>query len=140
LSWLCAACPKSILVGRRFLYQLVPEEIQMTHYRAGASLSDCRVWLAAAWVAISCLAAPALAAQDLIVFNADVYTMDAGKPRVQAFAVKDGKVIAIGANEEIQALANAATRRIDAGGKTVTPGFIDAHQHLVDELTRSIST
>ncbi len=75
-------------------------------------------------------AQPAWAAADLIVVNGDVRTVDSAKPKVQAFAVEDGKFTAIGTDEEIRALADGDTKVIDAGGKTITPGFIDGHTHL----------
>lgn len=70
------------------------------------------------------------AAADLIIVNGDVRTVDLKKPKVQAFAIDDGKFAAIGSNDEIRALADSETKIIDAGGKTVTPGFIDGHTHL----------
>jgi predicted amidohydrolase YtcJ len=71
-----------------------------------------------------------VAAPDLIVVNGDIYTVDPGAPRVEAFAVENGKFTAVGSNAEIRALANADTRVIDTGGRTVTPGFIDGHSHV----------
>lgn len=79
-------------------------------------------------------AGPAMAAADLVVVNADVRTVDPAKPKVQAFAVEDGKFVAIGGNDEIKALADSSTSIIDAGGKTVTPGFIDGHTHLTSGM------
>jgi len=70
-------------------------------------------------------------AADLIVVNADVRTVDAGRPGASAFAVKDGRFIAVGNDDEIEAMADDSTRRIDAQGKTITPGFIDGHTHLL---------
>lgn len=70
------------------------------------------------------------AAPDLIVINGDIYTSDGAQPRVQAFAVKDRKFSAVGSTEEIQALAGVETQVINAHGRTVTPGFIDAHSHV----------
>ena len=84
----------------------------------------------------SCLAAlvvstgSAIAAADLVIVNADVRTVDPSKPKVQAFAVENGKFTATGTNDEIKMLADGGTKIIDAGGKTVTPGFIDGHTHL----------
>ncbi|WP_315926604.1 amidohydrolase [Mesorhizobium sp. SP-1A] len=75
-------------------------------------------------------AQPALAAADLIVVNGDIRTVDPAKSKAQAFAVEDGKFTAIGTDDEIKALADADTKVIDAGGKTITPGFIDGHTHL----------
>ncbi len=74
---------------------------------------------------------------DLIVVNARVYTMDDARPRAEAFAVKNGRFLAVGSSSDIRNLAGAGTQLIDATGMTVTPGFIDAHCHPsgVEELT-----
>lgn len=66
---------------------------------------------------------------DLIVRNAKVYTVDDSHPTAQAFAVRNGRFIAIGSSEEIAGLAGRRTTVIDAKGMTVTPGFIDCHNH-----------
>src|SRR5688500_14234990 len=67
---------------------------------------------------------------DLLVHNAVVYTVDSSFAIVQAFAVKDGKFLEEGSNEEILKKYKA-TQTIDAGGKAVYPGFIDAHCHFL---------
>jgi predicted amidohydrolase YtcJ len=69
------------------------------------------------------------AAPDLIVTNAKVYTSDAGQPKAEAFAVSAGRFVAVGSNADVRNLATARTRVIDAGGQTVTAGFIDCHCH-----------
>lgn len=69
-------------------------------------------------------------APDLIVINGDIYSSDPALPRMEAFAVEGGKFTAVGTTMEIRALAGSNTRVIDAGGNTVTPGFIDAHSHV----------
>jgi predicted amidohydrolase YtcJ len=83
-------------------------------------------------------AQPASAAveADLVVTNARVLTMEPAAPRAEAFAVKDGRFIAVGASADIRNLASARTRVIDAAQATITPGFIDAHCHVsgVSEL------
>jgi predicted amidohydrolase YtcJ len=66
---------------------------------------------------------------DLVVVNARVYTVDDAQPRAEAFAVKDGRFIAVGSTDEVRHLATRNTRVIDAEGMTITPGFIDAHSH-----------
>ena len=66
---------------------------------------------------------------DLIVRNARVYTMEAAAPTAQAFAVRDGRIIAVGSNDAIGGLGGAGTERFDARGMTVVPGFIDCHLH-----------
>ena len=72
---------------------------------------------------------PGIAA-DLVVLNARVFTVDQAMPRAEAFAVKNGRFLAVGSNADIRNLANAQTRQIDAAGATVTPGFIDCHCHV----------
>lgn len=69
---------------------------------------------------------------DVIVFNADIRTMDAHQPRVRALAITAGRVSALGADAEIAALAGPATRVIDAGGRLVLPGFHDTHLHVIE--------
>jgi predicted amidohydrolase YtcJ len=66
---------------------------------------------------------------DFIVVNGRVYTSDPSLPRAEAFAVKDGRFLAVGTNADVRNLATARTRVIDAARMTVTPGFIDAHCH-----------
>ncbi len=67
---------------------------------------------------------------DTIVHNGVVYTVDKAFSTVQAFAVSDGKIVATGTNEEI--LDNySAKEKVDAGGRAVFPGFIDAHSHFL---------
>lgn len=67
---------------------------------------------------------------DLVVFNGNIITMDPKIPHATALAVKSFKVLAIGKEEEIIDLIPHAAKVIDLGGKTVVPGFIDAHTHL----------
>jgi hypothetical protein len=67
---------------------------------------------------------------DLIVSHANVYTADGGFAVLQSFAVKDGKIVAVGTNESI-ALVYESDSTLDAGGKTILPGLIDAHCHFV---------
>jgi predicted amidohydrolase YtcJ len=80
--------------------------------------------------------APAGVAPDLVVVNANVYTMDAGQPRATAFAVKNERIIAVGSTADVRNLASAGTPVFDAQRMTIVPGFIDAHSHPsgVDEL------
>lgn len=66
---------------------------------------------------------------DLVVINANVYTVDDAFSKVESFAVKEGKFVAIGSTEEISE-KYTATQFIDAEGKTIVPGLIDAHCHF----------
>jgi len=67
---------------------------------------------------------------DLIVINADVYTVDPTAPRAEAFAMTDGRFTAVGNTSDIQKLAGTETVIMDADGHTVIPGLIDSHAHI----------
>jgi len=67
---------------------------------------------------------------DTVVFNAKVYTVDDVAPRAQAFAVKGGRFVAVGRDEDIKPLIGPRTQAFDARGMTVVPGFIDTHNHV----------
>jgi len=78
-------------------------------------------------------------APDLILHNAVVYTLAAHAPIVQAVAVKDGRILATGADAAILPLAGPATQKFDLGGRTMLPGIFDSHNHLLQvgvKLTR----
>ncbi|GAA4436687.1 amidohydrolase [Pontibacter saemangeumensis] len=66
---------------------------------------------------------------DLVVYNGTVYTVNSGFEKAEAFAVKDGKVLEVGTTEAIRQ-KYAAPEEIDAGGKAIYPGLIDAHSHF----------
>jgi len=67
---------------------------------------------------------------ELIVHNAHVITQDAQQPYAEAFAVNEGKIIAVGSNQAIHLLQQSHTKLVNAEGNTVLPGFIDAHIHV----------
>jgi predicted amidohydrolase YtcJ len=67
---------------------------------------------------------------DLLVYNATIYTVDSSFSVAEAMAVKDGKVLAVGKMAELEDKYEA-TERLDAQGKFIYPGFIDAHAHFV---------
>ncbi|HZO24303.1 MAG TPA: amidohydrolase [Steroidobacteraceae bacterium] len=71
---------------------------------------------------------------DLIVFNAKVYTVDAKRPKAEAFAVKAGRFIAVGSTEDIKSLAGKSTQSFDAQQMTIVPGFIDCHNHATGNM------
>jgi predicted amidohydrolase YtcJ len=66
---------------------------------------------------------------DLVVLNARVYTIDPEVPQAAAFAVKNGRFMAVGSSADIKALAGKDTQILDAQQMTVLPGFIDCHNH-----------
>jgi hypothetical protein len=72
-----------------------------------------------------------MAAQaDMVILNGRVLTMDPAQPRAEALALAGGRILALGSEAEMRALAAPGARLIDAQGGTVLPGFIDSHVHL----------
>ena len=66
---------------------------------------------------------------DYVVVNAKIYTVDDAMPRAEAFAVRDGRFMAVGGNDEVRALVGPGTKTVDAAQNTIVPGFIDCHNH-----------
>src|SRR5688572_402683 len=67
---------------------------------------------------------------DLLVYNATIYTVDSSFSTAEAMAIQNGKIVATGKTAELEEKYEA-TERIDASGKFIYPGFIDAHAHFV---------
>src|SRR5882672_7714897 len=86
---------------------------------------------------------------ELILHGGNIWTVNAREPRAEAIAIARGRILAVGSDADVLALASPTTKKIDLGGKTVLPGFIDAHTHpamagvmhlrMVDCDLRSIS-
>ena len=70
---------------------------------------------------------------DMIVVNANVYTVDPGQPRAEAFAIWGGRFQAVGSNDDIRNLTRRGTPVFDAQKMTIVPGFIDCHNHAEGE-------
>jgi predicted amidohydrolase YtcJ len=68
---------------------------------------------------------------DLIVHHGKIVTVDPEFRIAEAMAVKGDRILAVGSNSEIEALAGGQTQQIDLEGKTVLPGLIDSHTHPV---------
>jgi hypothetical protein len=68
---------------------------------------------------------------DLVLINGKVWTVDKSKPEAQAVAVWQGRILAVGTNEEIRAFVGDQTTVIDLKGKLVLPGFNDNHTHFL---------
>jgi predicted amidohydrolase YtcJ len=66
---------------------------------------------------------------DIVVINANVYTVDDALPRAEAFLVRNGRFVAVGTNAEIRRLHQPGMQLWDAARATVVPGFIDTHCH-----------
>jgi predicted amidohydrolase YtcJ len=69
---------------------------------------------------------------DTILLNGKVYTVNAGHPRAQALAIREGRIVAVGSNAEIERYRGPKTHVIDAAGRLVLPGITDAHFHLME--------
>ena len=66
---------------------------------------------------------------DILVVNANIYTVDDSFSKAEAVAIKGGKFIAVGTTAELKK-KYVAEKTIDAEGKTIVPGLIDAHCHF----------
>jgi len=67
----------------------------------------------------------------MVLINANVITINKQIPKAQAVAIKDGKIIQVGTNDKIKRLVGKNTKIIDLHRKTIVPGFIDAHVHMI---------
>ena len=72
---------------------------------------------------------PALEVAETVYRNGKIYTVDEGRPWVEAVAIKEGRFIAAGTNEEIAALVGDQTREVNLEGRFVMPGILDLHAH-----------
>ena len=68
---------------------------------------------------------------DLILYNGNVHTLDSARPRGQAIAIAGDRIVAAGDNDEIRALRAPTGKAVDLQGRTVVPGFTDAHLHFL---------
>ena len=66
---------------------------------------------------------------ELVLHNGNVVTVNAREPRAQAVATSRGRILAVGSDADVLHLSAVGSKKIDLGGKTVLPGFIDAHSH-----------
>src|SRR5688572_26046330 len=81
-------------------------------------------------VAPACSRSPAAGSTiDTILFNGKIVTVDEAFSYGEAIALGNGKVVAVGSNDDIRRMAQSETRQIDLRGRTVVPGLIDSHIH-----------
>jgi predicted amidohydrolase YtcJ len=83
-----------------------------------------------AGVALAVASGVAAAAESLVLFNGNVYTVDARAPRAEAVVAVDGRIRYVGKSAEALKRAPAGAKQIDLHGQTVFPGFTDSHGHL----------
>ena len=67
---------------------------------------------------------------DAIYRDGDIITINDSQPTAEALAVKEGRIIAVGPMADVLSYKGDATRVVDLGGRTLLPGFIDAHGHV----------
>ena len=72
-----------------------------------------------------------VAEADAVYQNGFVYTVDGVRSRAQAFAVRDGKFVAVGSNDDMKAVTGPDTRVVDLKGQMVMPGLVDTHIHAL---------
>jgi predicted amidohydrolase YtcJ len=70
-------------------------------------------------------------AADTVLIHARIYTVNSKEPWAQAMAVREGKIIAVGSDKDIDAYRGPSTKVIDAKDHMVLPGFMDAHVHMM---------
>ena len=76
---------------------------------------------------------------DLILKNANVITIDPRQPSANLVAIKNGKILLVAGNEELESVRGVGTKVIDCRGKTVIPGFNDAHCHVISFIRKLLS-
>lgn len=89
------------------------------------------VWLALA-LALGC--GGGVAAPDLVLHHGKIFTADTTTPFVEALAIREGRIVRIGSDAEVLGSAGPETRRVDLEGRTVVPGFNDAHDHITPPM------
>jgi predicted amidohydrolase YtcJ len=89
------------------------------------------IMLAAGMNPPGAVAQSATAPADLIVTGARIYTVDPARPVAQALAVREGRLVLVGGAAEAAALRGPNTRLLDLPGRTILPGLVDAHAHLM---------
>jgi predicted amidohydrolase YtcJ len=95
--------------------------------------------IALGFALLSCARGPEGLPADTILLGGKIALVDDAFTIVEALAIRDGKVAAVGTTEEIRRLRGESTRVIDLAGKTVLPGFYDSHLHVRAEPPRSVN-
>jgi predicted amidohydrolase YtcJ len=67
---------------------------------------------------------------DILIVHAKIYTADEKKPWAQSLAIRKGKIVGVGSDEQMERMRGIGTKMIDAGGKLVLPALTDSHVHF----------
>src|SRR5271156_1836894 len=86
--------------------------------------------------AVGCKSSPdAASTADTIYYGGPIVTVNDAQPNAEAVAVKDGKILMVGTRSDLERFhKGTTTQMIDLGGKTLMPGFLDAHSHFMFSL------
>ena len=76
---------------------------------------------------------------DLILKNVNAITMDSRQPRAELVAIKDGKILLVSSNNDLESVKGVKTKVIDCQGKALVPGFNDAHCHVISFIRKLLS-
>src|SRR5918993_5109842 len=101
-----------------------------------------RIWMGCAAIGVlSAAASPTGQPEpvDLVVVNAKVLTVDPKNTQAEAVAIRGNTFAAVGTTDAIRKMAGPGTRVIDAGGRTVVPGFIESHVHATGAARGEVS-
>ncbi|MGD8321054.1 MAG: amidohydrolase [Gemmatimonadota bacterium] len=91
-----------------------------------------RTWVVLVLAALTAAACGTGEAADLVFRGGSVWTGVPGAPLAQAVAVKDNRITVVGTDADVDAVTGRDTRVVELAGRTLTPGFIDAHVHFID--------
>jgi len=92
-----------------------------------------------ALVLLTAVAFPQSRPADLVLKNANIYTVDQHNPHAQAVAVKGDKIVLVGSDAEVRPWIRPGTRVLDLNGATVVPGLTDAHYHFLGVGARELT-
>ncbi|WP_433169215.1 amidohydrolase [Kribbella sp. CA-247076] len=96
-------------------------------WRRGAVVAGC------AAVLVLPLSGARVMPPEVIYHNGVVITMDDGRPRAEAVAVREGRILAVGRDDDVLGLRGRSTRMVDLDGRVVLPGFVDSHAHWIGD-------
>lgn len=78
-------------------------------------------------------AQPVAIAADIVYFNGTILTMEKSQPTAESIAIKGETILAVGSEADVMKFKGAATKLVDLGGLTMTPGFVDSHAHRIGD-------
>ena len=78
---------------------------------------------------LACAQQPTGDVADTVYTNGKIYTVNSAQPWAEAVAIKDGKFLVVGSNEDVEAVSGESTEVVDLGGAFAMPGIVDMHAH-----------